>query len=180
MGSGAAHVSTSIGDALALAASLLHCGFGSPDPPGRKPPPGGSGGDCSLSPEPSAAGAPDPIAKDHKQVPALAAMMDFWWHGIAQDSSPSVFRPCGGTGCTSACFRSSIGHTKWPTHGGRAGKPGSERPWRRCKARFKRMRFSSWPRRFLRSGNVGYPADAGVSAHLVCRGRAQWYSGTAA
>jgi hypothetical protein len=28
--------------------------------------------------------------------------------------------------------------------------------------------------------SVGHPADAGVSAHLVCRGRAQWCSGTTA
>ena len=86
-----------------------------------------------------------------------------WWIAGGTASrrmwSHSVFRPCGGTGCTSACFRSSIGHTKWPTHGARAGKPGCERPWRRGKARFKRMRLlSSWPRRFLRSGKRGLPS----------------------
>src|SRR6266849_4940046 len=83
-----------------------------------------------------------------------------WWISGGTASrriwSHSVFRPCGEAGCTSACFRSSIGHTKWPTHGARAGKPSCERPWRRCKARFKRMRLlSSWPRRFLRSGKRG-------------------------
>ena len=52
-----------------------------------------------------------------------------------------------------------LGTPSGPIHGARAGKPGCERLWRRCKARFKRMRLlSSWPRRFLRSGKRGLPS----------------------
>ena len=36
---------------------------------------------------------PDTMAKVRKQVPALAALVDFWWHGIAQDLEPFRLSP---------------------------------------------------------------------------------------
>ena len=65
----------------------------------------------------------DAMTKVRKQVPALAALVDFWWQGVHQDWSPSSCRPDGGSGCTSASSRWSIGTTKWLARAAADGKP---------------------------------------------------------
>ena len=74
--------------------------------------------------------------------------------------SHSCSHPYGGDGCTSACSRSFIGHTKWCTLVARARKPSFGRPWRWCRPHCTRMPSpSSWPPGYWRSGKRG-PSSA--------------------
>ena len=86
-----------------------------------------------------------------------------WWTAGGKASSRmwrhACSRPCGGTGCTSAGSRSSLGNTTRPTPVAREEQPRFAMPWRRCKSRCTRMPSpSSWPLRCLRLGKRGPPS----------------------
>ena len=63
------------------------------------------------------------MTKVRTQVPALAALVDFWWQGVWQIWSHSSCRPAGGSGCKRACCRWSIGNSKSPIRAGREERP---------------------------------------------------------
>ena len=177
LGRGAQHVSGPLGDPLAHAASLPHRGLGSPDlRPGRKPTAGDGGGDRSVRPAPSVAGP----ARRHDQGPQAGACprrpggllvarrpagfgaihplahVEEWVHECLL---PLVYweHQAAHTRCArrKAKIRQALEavHATFHTHAitTAAGPPGA--------------------------GGVesmGRPADEGLSADLISRGRAQW------
>ena len=163
MGRGAPHRSPPLGNPLAHAASFPPCGLGSSRTSAQA--------EVDLQAtveaiEVFAQGHQLPIrhaalTKVRKQLPALAALVDFWWEGVRQDMKTWPSPPCGGSGLKRSYSRWSIGSTTWLTHAVPAGKPKSGKPWRLCKAplAIMRSRDACLPRP-SKSGTDGRPSPA--------------------
>ena len=94
MGRGTPHVSAAPGDPLAHAPSLRYRRLGTADlRAGPQPVTRGSGGHRSVGGAPSVAGPSRPWQKVRKQLPGLAALVDFWWQGVEQDLEPFGLSP---------------------------------------------------------------------------------------
>ena len=99
------------------------------------------------------------MTKVRKQLPALAALVDFWWaRGQAGFGARGHLPHVEAVGGRVPCSRWSIGSTKWPTRAVPGGKPRYGRPWRRCKPPLTSMRSpNGLPPRSSRSGKRGRP-----------------------
>ena len=74
--------------------------------------------------------------KVRKQLPALAALVDFWWAGCgAGFGARRAVDDAGRHGPRSISCPVSIGPTTWRTPAVRGGKPSCARRWRRAKRR---------------------------------------------
>jgi hypothetical protein len=74
------------------------------------------------------------MTKVRKQLPALAAVVDFWWAGGRRDVAHAALSPYGNSGLKSTCSHGSMGRTTWPTRVVPAGKPSYGKPWKLSKA----------------------------------------------
>jgi len=95
------------------------------------------------------------MIKVRKQLPALAALGDFWWEGVRRDVAHAAISPMGGGGRQSPCSRWSIGSTKSPTRAVPAGKP-----------RYgKHLRLYKSPLAVMRSPNACRPRPSNHGTH---------------
>jgi hypothetical protein len=72
------------------------------------------------------------LIKVRKQIPALAALVDFWWERVRQDMAHAALAPLWRQWAEEySCL--FIGSTKWLIRAVPAGKPKSGKHWRPCK-----------------------------------------------
>jgi hypothetical protein len=101
-------------------------------------------------------------------LPALAALVDYWWEGVEHDLEPAALSvPWRHTGPRRAYCHGSIGRTRWPTHDARADKPRCGRPARRHRPCCTRMSAPCGCRR--RHGRRGPPGRRNRSTPFSVR-----------
>jgi Family of unknown function (DUF6399)/IclR helix-turn-helix domain len=75
---------------------------------------------------------PAAMTKVRKQLPALAALVDFWWEGVRRDLAYAAISPRWGQWAEETLLPLVYWEHTWLTRAVPAGKPRYGKPWRRC------------------------------------------------
>jgi hypothetical protein len=119
---------------------------------------------------------PDAMTKGRKQVPALAALVDFWWQGVHQDVEAFVLPPRWQQGGDECRLPMVSGDQQVARTRCRRRKTQMQAAWEEVRAALDQHAITQGgaPPRAGGVERMGLAAGAGLSTDLLGRGRAQW------